>query len=374
MNFYELVTIYDKMRKNGVVIFGAGNEGKLALEVLQSEGIKVFAIADNIKKTCGDFPCISLEQLIGYEKNVVCVVSPLRFVDKEKMMLSKHFKVVVDNYLVHMIKYCAMPTSYKSCFPFNHYESPYLSLEELGRYSESSTMPEGVDLNKENQYKVMREISRRYPEFQENIRKTGKRYTTNNNYYNWEDAVVLSTFMILFNTKKIIEIGSGYSTFRMLDTSEEWCGNAVSINCIEPYPTRLLGGLHKEDRIEINKKFVQQMPLTIFEELEKNDILFIDSSHVAKSGGDIPYEYFQIFPKLKSGVIIHVHDIFYPFIYPKSWLEIGRCYNEAFILRALLTDNEKYEIMYFNNMMHGELKKTVGDEFESGSSIWLRKK
>lgn len=53
---------------------------------------------------------------------------------------------------------------------------------------------------------------------------------------------------------------------------------------------------------------------------------------------------------------------------------MGRCYNEAFILQALLTNNKQYEIMYFNNMMHGELKGMIGDEFESGSSIWLRKK
>lgn len=374
MDFQELVTLYEKMKENGVVIYGAGNEGKLAIDVLHNEKIEVLAVADKSKTTIGSLQCISLEQLMEYDENVVCIVSPLRAVEKEKRILCEHFKVVIDNYIVHIIKYCIMPTMYKSCFPFNHYESPYLSLEELDRYSDSIIVPEGVDLNKDYQYIMMMEIARKYPEFKESLKKLGKRYTTNNNYFNWEDAVVLSTFMISFRPKRIIEIGSGHSTFRMLDTNEEWCDNIVSINCIEPYPDRLLSGLHKEEKIKVNKKFVQQMPLTIFEELEENDILFIDSSHVAKSGGDILYEYFRIFPKLKSGVIIHVHDIFYPFIYPKNWLEMGRCYNEAFILQALLTNNKQYEIMYFNNMMHGELKGMIGDEFESGSSIWLRKK
>lgn len=125
---------------------------------------------------------------------------------------------------------------------------------------------------------------------------------------------------------------------------------------------------------QLNVNSVQQCDISIFEKLEKNDILFIDSSHVAKSGGDILYEYFKIIPMLQSGVIIHIHDIFFPFTYPKKWLYEGRCYNEAYILHGFLMNNNEYEIIYFNNFMHSNLVESIGESFESGGSIWIRKK
>lgn len=260
---------------------------------------------------------------MNYSKSIVCIVSPLRNVDKEKEQLKKHFDMVIDNYIIHMIRYCIMPSSYMTCFPFNPYESPYLSEEELSKYTEDNIEPYGVNLNKDCQHEMMLEIVNMYKELKEDSQNPSNRYTVNNNFYTWEDAVVLSIFMNRFHPKRIIEIGSGFSTFRMLDTNEKWCNKAVEINCIEPYPDRLLNGLRENDAFNINKKFVQDIPLTIFGNLQQNDILFIDSSHVVKQGGDILYEYFQIFPILSRGVLIHIQDIFSPFVYPKDWLGEG---------------------------------------------------
>ncbi len=116
----------------------------------------------------------------------------------------------------------------------------------------------------------------------------------------------------------------------------------------------------------------------MFKKLEENDILFIDSSHVAKVGSDVMYEYFDILPVLKSGVIIHVHDMFYPFEYPEEWIKQGRAYNELYIVRALLMDSKKYKIIFFNDMM---VKKYYEKYQESwmgnypifGGSLWLQK-
>lgn len=140
----------------------------------------------------------------------------------------------------------------------------------------------------------------------------------------------------------------------------------------------LLGGVKEQNNICLYQNIVQNVDLDLFKKLEENDILFIDSSHVAKVGSDVMYEYFDILPVLKSGVIIHVHDMFYPFEYPEEWIKQGRAYNELYIVRALLMDSKKYKIIFFNDMM---VKKYYEKYQESwmgnypifGGSLWLQK-
>lgn len=180
----------------------------------------------------------------------------------------------------------------------------------------------------------------------------------------------------LNGTKRIIEIGSGFSTFAALDTIDKWGNGDIKVTCIEPYPDRLYSRMTDKDRetLDVIPDFVHNVNLSIFDILEKGDILFIDSSHVTKSGGDIPFEYFNILPRLKPGVIIHIHDIYYPFDYPKDWLVRG--YTEAFILRALLTDNRKFRMLYFGDYLRKKYSELyMGDwkKFGSNASIWLEK-
>lgn len=99
---------------------------------------------------------------------------------------------------------------------------------------------------------------------------------------------------------------------------------------------------------------------------------------MVKAGGDILYEYFEILPRLRPGVLIHIHDIFYPFTYPEEWILQGRPYNEAYILRALLTDTNAYEVVFWNHFIleryAGQLaEKGLNENMLSGGSIWLRK-
>ncbi len=82
------------------------------------------------------------------------------------------------------------------------------------------------------------------------------------------------------------------------------------------------------------------------------DVLFIDSSHVSKMGSDVNHILFNVLPLLKSGVFIHFHDMFYPFIYPKSWTEQGRFWNETFLLRAFLQNNKDFTIQFWGNFLH----------------------
>ena len=170
---------------------------------------------------------------------------------------------------------------------------------------------------------------------------------TKNSFFEPADAINLYCFMNEFKPKNIIEVGSGYTSALMLDINENQLSNKVNLTFIEPYPERLLSLISDEDinNVTIHKMALQQVPLSIFDTLENNDILFIDSSHVVKFDSDVNWLLSEIIPRLKNGVIIHFHDIQYPFEYPKHWLEEGRAWNEAYMLRSFLQYNNSFNII-----------------------------
>lgn len=122
------------------------------------------------------------------------------------------------------------------------------------------------------------------------------------------------------------------------------------------------------------------MELEFFGQLEFGDILFIDSTHVSKAGSDVNYLLFEILPRLKSGVYIHFHDIFYPFEYPEEWvLHSDMIWNELYVLRAFLQNNQEYSIKFFQNFMEQEygdlyLEHWPLKEKPHGGSLWIQKK
>ena len=105
------------------------------------------------------------------------------------------------------------------------------------------------------------------------------------------------------------------------------------------------------------------------------DILIIDSSHVAKTGSDVNYLYFDVLPRLVPGVLVHVHDIGFPFEYPRSWVAEGRSWNEAYLLRAFLTFNSDYRIELWNGCLHALHDDAFAQcpPVRGGSQIWLRR-
>jgi len=104
-------------------------------------------------------------------------------------------------------------------------------------------------------------------------------------------------------------------------------------------------------RITVVARNVQDVAPAVFEELSAGDILFIDSSHVSKTNSDVNYLFFDILPRLPSGVYVHVHDVFFPFEYPKEWVYQGRGWNEAYLVRAFLQYNQAFEIQMFNSFI-----------------------
>jgi len=149
---------------------------------------------------------------------------------------------------------------------------------------------------------------------------------------------------------------------------------------VEPYPQRLRSLLlpGDEERMELLDVPLQEVDPARFAELEENDILLVDSSHVSKVGSDVHRILFDILPLLAKGVYVHFHDIFYPFEYPEAWIMKGIAWNEAYLVRAFLQYNRAFEIVLFNTYL--ELKHP--DWFKSnmplclknpGGSLWLRK-
>ena len=100
----------------------------------------------------------------------------------------------------------------------------------------------------------------------------------------------------------------------------------------------------------IIEESIQDISLDIFSELKKNDILFVDSSHVCKTGSDLNEIFFKILPLLPEGIYVHFHDIWWPFEYPSEWLLDNKwSWNEAYFLRAFLQYNNSFEIAFYND-------------------------
>ena len=278
--------------------------------------------------------------------------------------------------------------TYRHAFRFaspGHFYSPIPSDEDLMDIHRTSGRPPrvipGIDLNESRQLAMLSEIKRFYRDLPFSAQKTSScRYFYENPFYSYSDAICLYGILRHARPERIVEIGSGYSSCVMLDTIDLHLDGRVACTLIEPYADRLRSLLEPGDleRVTILEQRVQDVNLDPFLKLNRNDILFIDSSHVVKVGSDVNYLLGEVLPRLHEGVYIHFHDIFYPFEYPEVWLAEGRVWSEAYALRAFLAFNHTFEIVLFNTYLehfHREIFKRemplcLKDE---GGSIWLQK-
>lgn len=202
-----------------------------------------------------------------------------------------------------------------------------------------------------------------------------------NSFFPFGDAWVLNRMIAAFRPRSIIEIGSGFSTMCMLGALEEHGIQGTRVTCIEPHPERLRGLLREgdTDKIELRECLVQNVDLSIFEQLGRNDILFVDSSHVLKTGSDVHFEFFHILPRLKEGVFIHFHDCMYPFEYPNRWVfTLNNSWNEIYMLRAFLMYNKAFRVHFWPSLIRSvrpDALERIDPRLVSkcGSAIWLQK-
>lgn len=304
--------------------------------------------------------------------------------------------VVSDEFLALLLKQAFgkhVGTPVLAFAPPGHFYSPIPSRDDVARYAvEKFTRgPEslaGIDLNADGQLAMVQALGPLTEDFAfPDEPQEGTRYYAENGGFSPGDATVLAGMIRHFRPRRIVEAGAGYSTAVMLDVADRLAA-PVSIECIEPDPARLLSLLRDGDEahLTLHETLVQHMPLSFFERLAANDILFIDSSHVLKLGSDVSFLLLDVLPRLAKGVVVHVHDITTPFEYPPHWYDEGRAWNEAPALRAFLAFNRGFEILFFSDYlvrfqhaalaahMPRALRQPKAHEHGNAScSIWLRR-
>ena len=269
----------------------------------------------------------------------------------------------------------------------NHFFFPIPDTNALDKgLWEKESMLVGIDMNMNEQLKLLTQIFPKYQEeyaFRTAKTSTPYEYYLDNGSFGAVDAEVLHSMIRYFKPKRIIEIGSGFSTYvsaRACLLNKEKEEVNTELVAVEPFPNDVLKGGFPGLSALIQKP-LEQVDLDLFCSLEANDFLFIDSTHVLKIGGDVKYLYLEVLPRLTKGVIVHSHDIFFPFEYPKSWvLENHWFWTEQYLLQAFLAFNTAFEVLWAGQYMNRKYPKQVSKTFPSyrkdafPGSLWIKRK
>lgn len=270
--------------------------------------------------------------------------------------------------------------------PPGHFYSPLPDMKLVDHYKatlfglQTSSIP-GIENRTEEQLALVKRFSTYYRELPfKDDPSQGLRYYFNNTWFCYGDAIILYCMLRHLRPRRVIEVGSGFSSAVMLDTNDRFLNREVAFTFIDPYPERLLSLLNEEDkkRCQVLASRVQDVPPEPFKALAAGDILFIDSSHVAKVGSDVLHLLTDVLPALKKGVIVHFHDIFWPFEYPEEWIRGGIAWNESYVLKAFLQFNTTFRILLFNSFLGTDQRGLMGQILplflkNTGASLWLEK-
>ena len=260
-------------------------------------------------------------------------------------MFKKKIKEILKKLLLKIFK---IGLRFKMIILPDHYYVPVSNILELNKdrsWQKKSNL-DGISINLEQQLANMRKI---ILPFKEEYKK-GDLYNEAIKLnagpgYGVIETQALYGVIKYYSPKKIVEIGSGVSTYIMLNAG------AKNIICIEPYPSKFL---KNNTNINLINKKLQHCDEKVFEDLSYGDFLFIDSSHSLKIGSDISKIYLDVIPKLKPGVIIHIHDIFFPYNFQRDANNTMFQWLETQMLQALLINNSKIEILFCMSHLHYE--------------------
>jgi predicted O-methyltransferase YrrM len=181
--------------------------------------------------------------------------------------------------------------------------------------------------------------------------------------YGYIEAQVLRGVVRYFKPQRVIEVGCGISTFCLLNAlrkNQQEDHIPFNLTCIEPYPSPQLQQLSD---IHLIRQPVQTLEADFFTSLQENDLLFIDSSHTVKTGGDVNFLILEVLPRLQRGVIIHFHDIFLPYDYPRNSLQTFFPWMETALLHAFLINNDKINILFSLSQLHYEKPNALKEVF-----------
>jgi hypothetical protein len=264
-----------------------------------------------------------------------------------------------------------------------HYYEP---LPDFGRLSEASVRrrrePPAIDFDWAGQTQLMTRLGGAYRGEIESLAAAGH-FDYTNPYFAGLDAAVYYALIRDRRPKRVIEIGSGFSTrMAVLALSRNQAdGSPGTLTCIEPFPDARLTPVLPD--VTLVQQPVEELPLTLFDDLATDDMLFIDSSHAVRFGGDVCREFLDILPRLAPGVWIHVHDIFFPYDYPPEWLLKRRlAFAEQYLLEAFLAFNRAFAVRAANCWLAAEFAEVArlllparlwpGDDLGRGS-LWMQR-
>jgi len=272
-----------------------------------------------------------------------------------------------------------------TAFPVGSYYSPLLDLDEVARDPQrlvaASEQAWSTIVLRESEQRVLLEEFLAKPTGMPLAREANERwrYFAVNEFFVFSDAWALTQMIAKWRPRRIIEVGSGFSSAAMLDARDH-LQLPLELTFIEPYPKRLESLLRPADRAftRVLAERVQDVATSVFAELESGDFLFIDSSHVAKIGSDLADLFARVLPSIAPGVFVHFHDIFFPGPYPLPWVQQGRAWNEVLFLQAFLQFNEAFEVQWFNAFAGVQFRAELAARCprfleDTGGSLWLRR-
>lgn len=206
-------------------------------------------------------------------------------------------------------------------------------------------------------------------------------YFVDNGQYPPLDAWVLEGMLRHHRPHRMIEVGCGYSSLVSARVAREDLAGGAELTCIDPYPKPFLrdGGVPGIAHVRAEK--IEDAPLELFEGLAADDVLFIDTSHTVKTGGDVVWLFNEVLPRLALGVVVHIHDIFLPYEYPEPWVLEGKGWNEMYLVQSFLQFNSAFEIRWSTPYMLGHHRDDVITAFPefpryaamAGASLWIQR-
>ncbi|MGH7077578.1 MAG: class I SAM-dependent methyltransferase [Acetobacteraceae bacterium] len=276
-------------------------------------------------------------------------------------------------------------------YPPGHFYSPVVNPAEVRKYvgprrpfaEQSLTEIPGIPISNPVMLEFWEQAADciRATSFSDKNTSTDRYYWPNPSFP-YGDALILRATICCRRPARVVEVGCGFSSACMLDAADAAGLADFQMTCIDPNPDRLRSLLRPADagRVQIIGKPVQEVPLSVFATLKSGDILFIDSTHVLKTGSDVCHELFSVLPSLAPGVFVHFHDCRYPFEYPERWIfEYNYSWNEIYVIRAFLMFNTAFEIVFWNTffaLANKPLVEATAPAFawNPGGGLWLRRK
>ncbi|HMJ74955.1 MAG TPA: class I SAM-dependent methyltransferase [Iamia sp.] len=229
--------------------------------------------------------------------------------------------------------------------------------------------PPGLDVRESAQLALLTRLAaHRWP----TSNGPSPRYEPDNDQFPPQDAAMLRALLLELRPRRMVEVGCGWSTTVTARAIADG-GFETDLTCIEPYPRDFLASIEQVSALRVER--VEHTPRSVFDALGAGDVLFIDSSHVAKTGSDVVHLVLEVLPRLADGVIVHVHDVFWPDDYPQGWVRAGFGWNEQYLLQAYLVGNARAHVLALDHWLARRHPAAVETAFGpvglDGSSVWF---